>query len=324
VIDLTGTTKFGNMTSGGGLATIFDDDTDTGGYRQSTSGWAGVTLNTPSVIDKAEFVSAENGFDASGSTTSVTLKLYGKVGDVPTTSTDGVLLGSKSFTDQNVMRAVSVESTDKTTEYDHVWGVVSTGVWSGIRELRLYEDTTPPPPSVTPYTLADTHPQTLQRSCDTTVNLTQSAVLVDAFTTSVQVPADGSFDLDYSINVVHRGNLLSPSYLGAVGIGATLVYRYSTTLETLESQDWLRLPISSTNGINIDERNPAHYANVSMSTGHPAEVGYYQFGIRMSGHTDGTTQNGVAAVLAESDGLNGFRIRYTPGGEFVNMNGVGA
>lgn len=323
MIDLTGTTKFGNMTSGHGLDTIFDNNSSTGGYSESTYGWAGAILLVPSTIDRVDFVSPYNGFDASGLTSNITLKLYGKVGTPPTTSTDGVLLGETSFTDQNVERTITIESNDKTTTFDHVWGVVVTGVWAAIRDLIFYASAAPPPPpSVTPYVLEDTHVQTLQRSCDTTVPLTQSTMLVDAFTTTVQVPAAGSFDLDYSINLVHRGNLLSPSYLGAVGVGATIVYKYSATLENLESQDWTRLPISSTNGINIDERNPAHYANVSMMSGHPANVGYYQFGILMSGHTDGTPQDYVAAVLAESDGLNGFRVRYTPGGEFVNMNTV--
>lgn len=99
-IDTSNLAKIGNMTSGGGLAAIMDGSSGTVGYAESTLGYAGVTLAAPTRIDHAKLTSADNGFDASGLTTGITLYLYGKAGTAPSHAHDGQLLGQMSFTDQ--------------------------------------------------------------------------------------------------------------------------------------------------------------------------------------------------------------------------------
>ena len=316
MIDLATLILFGNMVFGGGIAAIFDNDDLTGGYNKATSGWAGVTLSQPTAIAKADFVSANGGFDASGAITTITLKLYGKTGAEPTSPSDGILIGQSTFTDVNVSRTITITSTDKTTKFDHVWGVVQTGVWAELRELRLFEAS-----ATVPYLLSSTHVQTLQKTCNELRPLPWYEENIEQFEVTLEVPLAGSFDLDFVVNVVHQGDLLSPQWLGAVGIGGRMKYKYSQALANLDSQAWEWLPQSATNGINIDNRDPAHYANVSMVSGLPAKVGFYKFTIFMSAHTSGTTLDGVAAILKEGDnGLNGFRVRYTPNGEFINMD----
>jgi hypothetical protein len=322
MIDVSAATIFGNMTSGAGLNTIFDGDSSTGGYYQGTVGYAGVSLTTASTVASAEFVSANQGFDGSGLTTDITLKLFGKNGASPIGPYDGTLLGQESFVDQNTQRTITVTSGDTTTEYAHIWGVVECGVWAELKELRLYESgvVIPPPPAEIPYTLERTHVQVLHKTCNTLLPLTQAEMNVEEFQMNLEVPVAGSFDIDFVINVTHRGETLSPAYIGAVGIGARVKYKYAPAEAGLASASWEWLPKSATNGINIDERNPAHYANVATVSGLDAQAGFYQFSIFMSAHTDGTTQDYTAAILKEADGINGFRIRYTPGGEWVNMD----
>lgn len=318
MIDPTGLTKFGNMTSGGGITAIFDGDTATGGYHEAVSGYAGMSLSQATAIGSAEFVSANGGFDGSGATSQITLSLYGKTGAVPSSQTDGTLLAQVTFTDQNTQRSVELTSSDQTTLFEHVWGVIQSGVWSELKEFRVYEPSEAPPSSI--HMLAETHVQVLHKTCNTLLPLTQAEMNVEEFQMEMEVPVAGVFDIDFVINVTHRGELLSPQYLGAVGIGARVKYKHATTEAGLAGASWQWLPKSATNGINIDERNPAHYANVATVSGMSAEIGFYQFSIFMSAHTDGTSQNYTAAILKEADGLNGFRIRYTPGGEWVNMD----
>jgi hypothetical protein len=84
-LNLSSLPTFGNMTRGGGLATLFDGNSQTGAWAESTLGWAGVDFgSSPQAISEAVLFSASNGFDASGSASSIRLRLYGKNGGAPT------------------------------------------------------------------------------------------------------------------------------------------------------------------------------------------------------------------------------------------------
>lgn len=157
LIDTTSLTKIGDMVSGGGLpAAINPNDSGATGYKQATTGWGGVTLAAPTPIFSVDVTSAANGFDASGLTTPVTLQLYGKQGAAPTSSTNGTLLGSLSFTDVNATTTKTINSTDTTTEWDHVWVRGTTGVWFITEAMKYYEADGGPPQTQFQYTNGQT------------------------------------------------------------------------------------------------------------------------------------------------------------------------
>ena len=123
------------------------------------------------------------------------------------------------------------------------------------------------------------------------------------------------------VNVKHVGNLFSPQYLGALGIGAAVEYKFAENYSDLDAAAWQKPPNSRSNGENIDERNPAHYGNAGMTTSIPVEPGFYRFGLAMTAHTDGDSRDGLAQVLVEQGkGLNGFRVTIIKGGAFYDMS----
>lgn len=153
-IDCVPLAKFGNMTSGNGLVSLFDGATGVNGaWAPGTSGWAGVTLDAPKKIAGASITSrAPNGFDSSGNAYSVLLRLYAKQGVVPASLTDGQILASSSFTDPNSVTSVALMSNDAVTEFDHVWAaVIAGGGLATASEISLLEnDETEPEPAPLP------------------------------------------------------------------------------------------------------------------------------------------------------------------------------
>ena len=114
----------GNMTVGTGLADHYDDDPDdVGGYTSTAAAWTGLTLTTATPIFKAVFFGAQNvGMIQDANPTDCELKLYGKAGTAPSTSTDGDLLGTvSSITDIAKPIGTVIPSSDIATVYDHVW-----------------------------------------------------------------------------------------------------------------------------------------------------------------------------------------------------------
>lgn len=131
LFDRTTGTNIGNMTSGGGLAAGFDG---TNSQVHSSSplfggqvGWIGKTFPQRNPISRVEVYPTSdfgyiNNFD-----TSVTISLYGKAGSAPASATDGVLLGSTTFTDTTT-GPQTVSSSNTSTEFDHCWVAIDTGV----------------------------------------------------------------------------------------------------------------------------------------------------------------------------------------------------
>lgn len=136
LIDISSATTIGDMTAGGGLAALKDGNTATAGRKEATSGYCGVVV--ASKIDSGQIDSADNGFDGSGLTTSITIKLFGKVSGTPSSATDGTELGSTTFTDVNSLTTKTITSSDKTTVFNSVWFTISTGVWANATEMRFY------------------------------------------------------------------------------------------------------------------------------------------------------------------------------------------
>lgn len=149
-IDGAALAKAGNMTSGGGLAAIFDGDEATAGHNQATSGFVWIGLPTPMKVDSVTVTSATNGFDASGSTTAISLTARGKVGPAaPTgTPTSHTNLGGVAFTDVNARTVKTISVTNNTTEFSWIGINMTAGVWSSIAEICIsaFVEALPVPP----------------------------------------------------------------------------------------------------------------------------------------------------------------------------------
>jgi hypothetical protein len=138
---MSGLTKFGNMTGGDGLAGIFDSNAGTYGYSETTDGYAGAVLSEPVPIFDAQIDSTDNGFDASGLTSQITIDLYGKsTAGTPSSATDGTLLATTTFTDINAGITKTLVSSDNLTKFYSVWFRIRTGVWAIAREMRFYKN----------------------------------------------------------------------------------------------------------------------------------------------------------------------------------------
>lgn len=312
LISTSGLSKFGNMTSGGALSAIFDADSGTTGYRQATTGYAGVSFLSPQVIHSVDVVSPSNGYDASGSTTQITLRLYAKTGPTPSSDTDGTLLAEMIFTDVNTAQTKTLES-NASSAWDHVWVRATSGVWVVFAEMKPFAPDSvpaePPAPSSAPRPV-------YTRRIDTVTPLMWSTSEVTEFRTSpIAIGEDGVAEVDFHCDCVHRGDVTG--YNGAVGIGQAVVYRYAAEFGDLESASWVEIP-GAKGGYNISERSPEHYGHRSLAGALDIQAGFYQFSVRMSAHATGSPQNGLAAVLAENGvGFNNLRIAINRGGELL-------
>lgn len=137
-----------NQLGGGSMTLLFDGTTSQawgGGttlpYKSGSFCYVGLTLLSASRISKlVVYGSNDDGFIFSANP-SVTIDIYGKTGAAPSTSTDGTLLGTLSFTDTaNESAGRTITSTDTSTSYDHVWARISTGSSTSITaaEIRIY------------------------------------------------------------------------------------------------------------------------------------------------------------------------------------------
>lgn len=307
-IDVSGAELFGSLTLGGGLATAFDNNSGTIAYADSTTGFVGVSLPEPKRIDRVEAVSAANGFDASGLTTGITLQLYGKTGAAPVSATDGVVIGVASFTDENVQRTVTIQSNDKATLFDHAWLRLSTGMWSVVADLRLFEAPEPEPiPEPEPLSPGS---HVFIKSCDQNVPLVSSGVEISQFRTAVFLGEPRKVLLDFHADVIHVGNGSDASV--AVGFSFWVARRSAPTIAALQLAPFVNIR-SAVGGGNVAERNPQHYGNKSICTAVELDAGFHEFSVIGNGHTDGSSTQGLLQVLSEYGmGLNCLRVVVLP------------
>lgn len=307
-IDISHASKFGNLVGGGGLGAAFDGNVNTIAYAESSVGYVGVSLPSAKRIERLEVVSAANGFDASGLTTGITLQLYGKKGAAPVSSTDGVVIGVASFTDQNVQRTVALQSNDKATLFDHVWLRLSTGVWSVVADFRLFEAPEPAPiPEPEPL---PSGPHVFIKSCDQNVGLVSTGIEISQFRTRFYLAEPRKVLLDFHADVIHVGNGSDAAV--AVGFSFWLAKRSGGTLQALDSAAFVSIR-NAVGGGNVSERNPQHYGNKSICSAIELDAGYHEFSVIGNGHTDGSSTQGLLQVLAEGGmGLNCLRVVVLP------------
>lgn len=121
----------GSFTSGGGFAAARDGVTnqsyDDSARTSTTTGSIGRDYGVaPKKISHGvAWASNDFGFDATNSPTTITINLRAKNGTIPSTHSDGVLLGSWVGADALGL-SVNIPSSDKTTEYRYVWFEVSS------------------------------------------------------------------------------------------------------------------------------------------------------------------------------------------------------
>lgn len=315
ILNVSGLPKFGNLVKGGGLASVFDGNIATVAYAESSGGFAGVDARTnPIKVGLVDIVAWANGYDGSGLTTPITLTLRGMNGGGVPAKDDGIVLDTISFTDVNSQVTKTLTSSDQTTLWDYVWVTVSTGLWSQYSEIRIYAPEQEPIPSEKAVTV-------YQKGCHTKVSLKQKNQLVPEFCFSIAVDEESVAAYSFVVNISHVGHTFSPQYLGAVGVGANLVFKHCTSFVGLASSPWCKPPLSHTNGTNVEEPNPAHYTNVMMEGSMPLVPGFYTFGLEMTAHTDGDNRDGLAQVWVEKGvGLNGLRVVVFKGAEFHDMS----
>jgi len=144
LIDRTAGTNIGNMTSQAGLAAVFDGITDQNGTSSAAAasgdnGWAGKTLAAPTAIDRVVIYGANDQGYVNGNNPSVEIRLYGKNGAAPSSSTDGTLLGTITFTDTATTDPRTITSTDNLTAYDHVFvSIIWTSNAKRLAEMEIY------------------------------------------------------------------------------------------------------------------------------------------------------------------------------------------
>ena len=146
---VTGGTNIGDMTANGGLEGAFDGITDQvgtscAGKTTGTFAYVGKTLAAPTRIYKSISYGSNNTGYVGSINPSTTATLYGKAGVAPANSTDGTSLGSVSFTDtaNEASNPREIESSDKETQWDHVWVRIShTGASNTMRvaEVEIFE-----------------------------------------------------------------------------------------------------------------------------------------------------------------------------------------
>lgn len=316
-IDLSALPRFGSMTSGGGLAAIFDGNPATAGYSGVPSGWAGVTFAEPVALDFAEFISATNGFDGSGyqgANSNITVRLRGiqsPTAPQPTQPTDGELIGTVGpFQDVNATTTRNLDIPNKPRTWTHVWAHDSSdnpSTFSILSALKLYAYTAPSPPTEPP--TSTKRKQSYKSKCNTNAPLQKALTPIPGFPEIVaKMEVDSVLTAEFTAALAHVGDTLSPQYLDVVGCGVYIQWAYATTLAGLATATWSSLAAGSE---QIRERNPQHYGWIGAREKVPVPGGYFKFRIAGSGHTTSSDQNGIVNILAEGiGGLNLFTVEF--------------
>lgn len=137
-IDISTFTLFTNMSD---PEKARDGTTATWAYYPTygITGFCGVVFPIPHILDSSQIDPGTYGFDGYNNIKNITIELYGKKNWVPANSTDGVLLGSLSFTGGNGVTRI-ITPNDTKTAFKSVWFRVTTdgGGVSVIGEMRFY------------------------------------------------------------------------------------------------------------------------------------------------------------------------------------------
>lgn len=297
--------KFGTMIGGAGLGAIFDGDMSTTGYAQSFVGYVGLVLSQAKRIARVDVTSATNGFDASGATSGIELRLYGKNG-MPSGADDGVILASSAFTDQNTQRTITLESTDKISSFTHVWVKVHTGVWAVAADIKFYEETGP---------IVDLEPigpgsHLIMKSCNDSIPLTFSFSEIPQFRVRFRLDCPRIVLFDLHADVIHVGGASDTDK--PVGYSFRIVRRFGNDLPALNGAAFEYID-NAVGGGNVRDLQQ-HYGNKTIPSGMILEAGYHEVSVLGSGHTSATSTLGLLRMALDGYGLgmNCLRVVILP------------
>jgi hypothetical protein len=322
LINNDGLTSFGDIDRSSGTdghrGLVFDEDIGTSAYRESTTGYAGVSFAAPTQVDSVEFVSQMNGFDASGLSTSITLQAYCKTTTgAPANASDGTLIGSMTFTDVEAVTTKIIASNAPSLQCRYVWGKLTTGVWSTLTELRIYSATFPE------VTQTDT-PTVFRRSCNERAKLNYTAAEFSCFRQAFELNEARAVLVDLHVGLKHSGTSSygTAQYTGVVGLGVHAVRRSAATAAGLATTAWQYDENTVATG-NIYDLTQ-HYIHLPVTGCWELAAGFHEISVAGSSHTDALALNdfaqlGIVEVLAEGasqpfSGRNLLRVQVLPVG----------
>lgn len=131
----------GYITDASANVSSYYGDTDASASKTTTTSmYAGYTLDEPRAISMAAIQGKNDSGYTDDTNATVTATLYAKLGDVPTSGTDGTTLGTISFDYKtNETRKRIIVSEDNVTEWDHVWVVIETNGSNTTLYLRQFD-----------------------------------------------------------------------------------------------------------------------------------------------------------------------------------------
>lgn len=302
-VDTTSGVRFGNLTKGGGLPALFDGEDSTVAYSETQVGYFGTSLPGAKRIDRVELSSATNGFDASGHTTNINIKLYARNGSPPAHAVDGVLLGSVNVVDENQIRVVCVESSDKKNLYEYVWVRIATGVWTIASEIEIFEADEPPPPTAIPLSS-----YVLSSSCNVNVPLSYGGGEIPQFRVRMLVEQERTVLLDFHGDVVHTGGSYSSSH--PFGFSFRLCKRSADSEQELEMApfQWIDNAVGGGNVLSLSH----HYGNKTICSYTKVSPGWHEFSVIGSGHSYLSSESAIQILAEGGKGLNCLRVTVLP------------
>lgn len=305
--------SFGNMVCGGGLDAALNNTGNA--YAQGTVGWIGKSTDTSKNLNAVKVTSQTNGFDASGSTSQISIQVRGSA-TLPTSATDGVILGEiPAFTDANTLTTKTITFAQPST-YPYVWAVINTGVWAAVTNVEYVYSVISSDTDTIVYPVISGY-SVIKKSVDEQTPLPQVAAIIAPLTVRFELVAPTVCTLNFQTNFVHRGELFTPSYLGVVGVGVSFEYKYAQTKAGVLAAPLQRFKNASS-GMNIYDRNPAHYGSASVVSAELLQAGFYELVCYGTAHTDADSRNGLAGLLIEGGrGLNGLVITLAPNASFL-------
>jgi len=322
LIDNDSLTYFGDIDRSDGLdgkrGRVFDGDDLTSAHRESTTGYAGIALSAPTQIESVQFVSQSNGFDASGSATTITLQAYCKTTTgLPANADDGTSIGSLTFTDAEAVTTKLIASNNSSLQCRYVWGKVTTGVWSALTELRVY--------GTASFEVTQTAtPTVLRRSCNEPAKIPYSAAELPCFRQAFKLNEARAVLIDLHAGFKHTGRASSSTvaYSGVVGLGVLAVRRFEQAQPPLPDAEWQSDQNMVATG-NIYDLTQ-HYLHLPITGCWQLAAGFHEISVKASAATSSFPLNdfaqlGIVEVLAEGeaphfDGRNLLRIQVLPVG----------
>ena len=309
VVDVSPFPKFGTMTSGNGLAGIFDAaGPATTGYAQTTWGTVGVDCSAnPQSVDRVELTSASNGWDGSGAFDGpVSFRLYGRNSTAPSHQFDGTLLGSSGpIRDRNEVSKQSIYSHDWWTKWDYLWVYIAAPVWTIASDFRLHKPDVP---------VIDGVRSILRRRCDGSQPITRSSVAIPGLRVLFDLRQPAGVVPLFSVEFEHLYWHHLQDY--TFSCGGYILHRTATTLQALPQQGWQELQVC---GRNLDRET--HYERVDPMDAISLQPGFHEIVPSLNATSYQTAADNLTQVLVEGGrGLNKALVLIDPSLDVINLS----